>query len=101
MPRQKPSVRVQTTLRLPKKILEEARLRVARRNSNLNDFIVNAISAYLAMLRRRELDASFAGMAHDPAYRQEAEEVAASFQESDWEALAQHEKDSEPAHASR
>ena len=101
MAAKKLSSRVQTTLRLPRNLLKEARARVARRNANLNDFMVTAISAYLEMLRRREIDASFAGMAHDLPYQRDADAISAGFRESDWEALTHFEKDDEMANASR
>jgi hypothetical protein len=101
MPARKSPSRVQTTLRMPKKVFEEARALVNRRKTNLNDFIVNAVCAYLEMLRRREIDSAFAAMSGDASFQREAEEVTRSFQESDWEALQLHEKDSERANATR
>ncbi len=41
----------------------------------------------LAASRRAAIDAEFAQMAGDPAYKNEAVQVAEEFAEADWEAL--------------
>lgn len=82
--------RVQTTLRVPKPLYEQARSLVEANLSaaeNINDFIVNAIRAYVKMWRRKQIDAAFAGMVEDVDYQKEALMVAADFEQSDWETL--------------
>ena len=54
---------------------------------SLNELFVSAIKAYLKMLRRRQIDAAFAGMAEDAEYQKEANLLTEEFEHSDWEAL--------------
>jgi hypothetical protein len=81
-----------TTVRLPRRVYEEAK-RVVNQESegasrvSLNDLIVTAITAYLKVYKRRQIDAAFAGMAKDGDYQKEAELLAEEFQYSDWEAI--------------
>lgn len=89
-----------TTVRLPVRIYEQARCVVDKEKKgasgasrSLNDLIVAAISAYLKMYRRRQIDAAFAGMAEDADYQKEAKLLAEEFEASDWEALLLEEMD--------
>ena len=78
-----------TTVRLPKGLYEQAKAVVKRGSaeaSSINDFLVEAVQDKLRQLREKEIDAAFAGMAHDLEYRQSAIELAQSFEKSDWEA---------------
>ena len=52
-----------------------------------NAFLERAIRRQLAATRRAEIDAEFAQMANDPAYQEEALQIAEEFAEADWEAL--------------
>ncbi len=82
--------KVQTTLRLPRDLYEQACSRAEANHggaASLNDFIVAALNAYLQMLQRRQVDAAFAGMANDASYQKQAVGLAESFAESDWEAF--------------
>jgi hypothetical protein len=87
-----------TTVRLPVGVYEQARCVVEEKRGasgasvSLNDLIVSAITAYLKMDRRKQIDAAFAGMAADAAYQKEARLLAEEFEVSDWEALRLEEK---------
>jgi hypothetical protein len=77
-----------TTVRLPKRIYEEARAAVkeSKAASSINDFLVQAVEQRLKQLRDREIDAAFAKMADDPEYQRDAVTLAQSFEGSDWSA---------------
>jgi len=88
--------KVQTTVRLPRTLYEQAKGVVEDRNSEIdsfNDFLVAAITAYLKMLKRRRIDAAFCGVAEDTDYQKEALLISEQFAGSDWEALEIAEKD--------
>jgi hypothetical protein len=82
-----------TTVRLPRPVYDQAKCVVdeekggAGRVVSMNDLIVLAITAYLKMYKRRQIDAAFALMAEDAEYQKEASLLAEEFQYSDWEAL--------------
>ena len=96
-----------TTVRLPRPVYDQAKCVVDKEKGgtgstlSLNDFIVAAIKAYLKMIKRRQIDAAFAGMAEDADYQKEAKLLAEEFEHSDWEALRLEEEDleGEPAYA--
>lgn len=82
-----------TTVRLPRPVYDEAKCIVDKEKGgagpvvSLNDLIVLAITGYLKMYKRRQIDAAFAFMAEDAEYQKEASLLAEEFQHSDWEAL--------------
>ena len=78
-----------TTVRLPKKIYEEARAAVkdSKAASSINDFLVQAVEQRLKQLRDGEIDAAFSKMADDPEYQRDAVTLAQSFEGSDWSAF--------------
>jgi hypothetical protein len=88
-----------TTVRLPRRVYDEAK-RVVNQESegatrvSLNDLIVAAITTYLKVYKRRQIDAAFAGMAGDADYQKEAKLLAEEFEYSDWEAIKLGEHDS-------
>lgn len=87
---------VQTTIRLPRPLYQQAKVVVEDRNSpiqSFNDLLVAAITAYLKMLKRKRIDQAFCGIAEDTDYQKEALLIAEEFAESDWEALEITEKD--------
>ena len=91
-----------TTVRLPQKIYEQAKSIVEHQAKgasapylSLNDFIVTAVSAYVKLCKRKQIDAAFAGMAEDADYQEEAKLMAEEFEASDWEALRLEERDLE------
>lgn len=84
------SEKVRTTVRLPKPIYDEARTMVEESVvpvDSLNDFLVTAIAAYVKLLKRKQVDAAFAGMAGDSDYQKESRLISEEFSQSDWEAL--------------
>jgi hypothetical protein len=84
------NAKVQTTIRVPKPVYEEARDCVQKNwtgAETINDFFVTAIKAYLKMIRRKKIDAAFAGMATDTEFRREALQISEEFSVSDLEAL--------------
>jgi hypothetical protein len=84
------NAKVQTTIRVPKPVYEEARDCV-RKNwtqaETINDFFVTAIKAYLRLIQRKKIDAAFAGMATDEEYMKKAQLISEEFSASDLEAL--------------
>jgi hypothetical protein len=96
-----------TTVRLPRPVYDQAKCVVDKEKGgagttiSLNDLIVTAITAYLRMYKRRQIDLQFAGMAEDSDYQKEARLLAEEFEHSDWEALGLEEADleEEPVHA--
>lgn len=88
--------KVRTTVRLPRSLYDEIR-RLVEENSvmagTFNDFLISALQAYLKMLKRKRIDAAFAGMAADSEYQREAGLIAEEFANSDWEALAMVERE--------
>ena len=83
--------RVRTTVRLPQPLYDQAKSLVDQEISpadNINDFFVNAIGAYIEMLRRQEIDAQFARMATDERYKAISKQLDREFAHSDWESLA-------------
>jgi hypothetical protein len=96
-----------TTVRLPRPVYDQAKCvvdaekGVAGNSISLNDLFVTAITAYLKMYKRRQIDAQFACMAEDADYQKEARLLAEEFEQSDWEALGLEEADleKEPVYA--
>ena len=89
-----------TTVRLPERIYEMARRVVEREkkgtsgaSASLNDLIVTAVTSYLKIYQRKQIDAAFAGMAEDADYQNEAKLLAEEFKDSDWEAFRLEETD--------
>ena len=84
----------QTTLRLPKQLYERVKRHVAaERADSVNDFILEAVSAYLRALERKAIDDAFRGMAEDKEYQREALRIAEQFAHSDAEAIELSERD--------
>jgi len=95
MPRVAASRNVQTTLRLPRPLYDQMKAVVKTGLSNaasINDLIVAALREHLRNLRRRQIDAGFAGMANDANYREVSRAMADEFLQSDWEVLQTWEK---------
>ena len=79
---------MQTTLRLPRKLYEQAKVFVEQQETgSVNDFIVNALSAYMRAMERKAIDDAFIQMGQDEQYRREALQIAEEFAASDAEAL--------------
>ena len=107
MPVKKETRNVQTTVRLPKPLYDQVKWFVDNDVSSvnsINDFVVAAIRTYVKMLRRKKIDAAFAGIAEDANYQKEAQLIAEEFEQSDWEALEIAEEEKEQrleAHVTR
>jgi metal-responsive CopG/Arc/MetJ family transcriptional regulator len=83
---------VRTTLTLPASLLDAVDRAVrGGHTSSRNAFICAALRRELAARERAEIDAAFAHMADDDAYRAEAAALADRFLPADWEALRQAE----------
>jgi hypothetical protein len=98
------SHKVQTTIRLPKPLYEQARACVEKGYTtaeSLNDFFIVAIQSYTRALRRKRIDAAFDGMAEDANFQREAEAVIHEFAESDWETLGGGPGGEDETHAAR
>lgn len=96
--------KVQTTVRLPKPLYEQARACVEKGYSTaetLNEFFIVAIQSYTRRLRRKQIDDAFAPMAADNDYHREAGAITSEFAESDWEALGEGLSGEDETHAAR
>ena len=85
-----------TTVRLPKRLYEEARSVVAKGSTDarsLNDLLVDALDERLKQLRRERIDAEFSGMRTDARYQHESTAIAEQFAAADYEALCSAEKE--------
>ena len=92
--------KVRTTVSLPRPVYEEARSLLENQAvpaGSINSLFVAAISAYLKVLKRRQIDAQFAPMANDEEYQKSSQRITEEFNQSDWEALAGMEMDRERA----
>jgi hypothetical protein len=90
------SEKVRKTVRLPRPLYNEAESCIERRivpAESFNDFLVAALLAYVKLLKRKQTDAAFAGMAEDTDYQRDARLIAEEFSQSDWEAFASAEKE--------
>ena len=88
MMRGQKAAKTQMTVRLPRPLLKEAEglIRASGHCESLNDFIVRSMRLRIEVLKRKELDARFAGMSEDTDYQKEANLLAEEFAGSDWEA---------------
>lgn len=71
---------MKTKLRVPAGLFGRVKRHVARNQSgSVNEFIVDAVTAYVRDIEREAIDDSFAGMAHDERYRREALRILKEF----------------------
>ncbi len=83
--------RIQTTIRLPRKVYQRAKSLIEEPGSEIatfNDLVVEALQAFVRGARRRQVDKAFSFMSSDAGYQREARKIAEEFEVSDWEALA-------------
>ena len=95
MSREARGEKVRTTVTLPKDVYDEVRSLIekgATSADTVTSFFATAIVAYLNLLKRKRIDAEFAGMAGDAAYQKEARLISQEFGSSDWEAFEAAEK---------
>ena len=84
---------VRTTITLPLNLLQRSQELIdSGLAPNRNALIVAALEQFVADLEREEIDRQFAAMAEDTDYLSWQTEMAESFAESDWEALAEGEQ---------
>ena len=79
-----------TTVRLPKRLYEEARTVVRLRSTDansLNDLLVESLSVRLKQIRRKQIDDEFSMMKNDAQYRRESELIAEQFAANDRETI--------------
>ncbi len=80
---------IRTTVTLPASLLRRSQELVdAGRIPNRNALIIAALEQFIAAWERDEIDRQFMAMADDADYQALQANVAESFAESDWEALA-------------
>ncbi len=85
---------LQTTLRLPGPLYERVKTHVEQKQTgSINDFIVNALTAYVRAVERKAIDDSFRDMADDKQYQREALMIAEQFAASDAESIELSERD--------
>ena len=90
--------KVRTTVRVPKPLYDEAQKCVhknATPAASINDFFIAAICAYVKLVKRKQIDAAFAGMAEDTDYQTQARLIGEEFSQSDWEAFEAVEREAE------
>ncbi len=90
--------KVRTTVSLPEQLYEEARSLVGKKATpagSINGFFVSAILAYVKLIKRRQIDAKFAGMSEDAEYQKEAGRISEEFSQSDWEAFERAARDTQ------
>jgi hypothetical protein len=63
----------------------------------MTSFFVAAIASYVKLLKRKQIDAAFAGMAGDADYQKQAHLIAEEFTTSDWEAFELAERETAEA----
>jgi Arc/MetJ-type ribon-helix-helix transcriptional regulator len=79
-----------TTVRLPRRLYEEARELVEQGGTNagsLNELLVEALRSRLKQVRRANIDAEFAEMRHDAQYHRESQTIANQFETNDRDTL--------------
>lgn len=84
-----------TTVRLPRRLYEEARQAVEQgctNASSFNDLLVEALHARLKQLRRAHIDAEFAQMRNDAQHSRESHVLAQQFATNDRDTLRSAEK---------
>ena len=81
------TTKIQKTVRLPKLLFKEVEqlIRGCARQESINDFIVRSMKLRISLLKRKELDAQFAGMSKDTDYQKNAQLILEEFDGSDWE----------------
>jgi hypothetical protein len=86
---------IQTTLRLPRPLYVQVQsvVKAGLAGATVNDLVITALREHLRQIRNRQIDAAFAGMAHDAAYQETSQEIIEGYQSSDWEALQFSEND--------
>lgn len=90
--------KVRTTVRVPKRLYDEAQTYVQKNATpaeTINDFVIHAICAYVKLIKRKQIDAAFAGMAEDTDFHKEARLIGERFSQSDWEAFESAEREAE------
>jgi hypothetical protein len=77
-----------TTVRLPRGVYDQTKTAIKKSEAtpSFNEFVVQAIKEKLHKLTESEIDAAFAGMAHDPDYQRDSIALAKEFEHSDAEA---------------
>jgi hypothetical protein len=90
------SDKVRKTVRLPRRLYEEAERCLERKivpAETFNDFLVAALLAYVKLLERKQVDAAFAVIAEDAEYQKDSRLIVEEFSPGDWEAFASVEKE--------
>ena len=88
--------RVQTTIRLPRHVYENAKSLLKGKVFDVrtfNELVVSALQTFIKLTKRKQIDQAFAAMAEDTNYQKEARIIASHFEGSDWEALQLAEKE--------
>jgi hypothetical protein len=77
-----------TTVRLPKKLYDEARSALDKADAgSFNDLMIDALQAKLKHLHREQMDSEFAEMKNDTQYVQESTTIAEQFTTNDRDTL--------------
>jgi hypothetical protein len=79
-----------TTVRLPRRLYEEAREVIEKGCTNagsLNELVVEALNHRLKQVRRAKIDAEFSDMRNDAQYHRESQIIEKQFGSNDRETL--------------
>jgi hypothetical protein len=79
-----------TTVRLPRRLYEEARRVVEKRATDansFNDLLIESLESRLKQLRRERIDAEFASMKNDVQYQKQANLLMQEFDSNDRETI--------------
>lgn len=82
--------RIQTSLRLPRSLYQQAKDLLkgeASHGATFNELVIRALSSYIRLAARRKIDRAFVGMAGDAAYQEEARTISSEFEAADEESL--------------
>jgi len=85
-----PTILKTTTVRLPRRLYEEARRMVEKRATDansFNDLLIESLEARLKQLRRERIDAEFASMKNDVQYQKQINTIMQEFDSNDRETI--------------
>jgi hypothetical protein len=86
---------LQTTVRIPRRLYEEARCVVEQGDTDagsLNELLVNALSEKVRRIKRQMIDREFANMGRDAQYQRESRLLEEQFKTNDRETIRSAER---------
>jgi len=95
MPATAQKATLQTTVRIPRRLYEEARCVIEQGDTNagsLNELLVNALSEKVRRIKRQMIDREFGDMRHDAQYQRESQLLGEQFETNDRETIRSAER---------